>query len=104
LNPLFPLAGATIFVGDLSDIGFWLQIIWWAILFYMAYWIYHWVEEKLGFSQILVFVVAGLLIYYLVIENPIIAAFGIFGWIILASGIFMFLQMVPGLMMMFHRR
>lgn len=83
--------------------GFWLQLAWWAILLYLAYWIYTWVEQKLGFSHLLVMVVAGILIYYLVIENPVIAALGIFGWIILTGGVLMLFQLAPIAAIMYRK-
>lgn len=92
---------ALLFLDDLSG---WLQLVWFAFLFFMAYWIYKWVEAKLGFSQLLVFAVAAILIYFLVIENPIIAGIGIFSWIILSSGVLMILQIIPPIWYIFHKR
>ena len=87
----------------LEDIGFYFDLAKWLILFYMAFWLYNWVRDKLGFSQIATFAVALILIYYLVIEHPIIGAFGIFGWILLTGGILYVLGMIPSIMYMFER-
>ncbi len=87
----------------LDDIGFYFDLAKWLILFYMAFWLYNWVRDKLGFSQIATFAVAGILIYFLVFEHPIIGALGIFGWIILTGGILYVLGMVPSILYMFKR-
>ncbi len=76
----------------------------WIILIYMAYWLYSWTKEKLGFSQILVFAVWAILAYFLIIEHPIIGAIGIFGWIILTGGMLMMLGMIPQFMQLFPRK
>ncbi len=87
-----------------DQISFFGQLLVWAIMFYMAYWLYKWVEEHLGFSQVLVFAVSGILIYFLVIEHPIIGALGIFGWMAVAGAFFVLLQLAPPIFMMFRRR
>lgn len=81
-----------------EEIFFWFEIIKWILLIYMAYWLYQWSKEKLGFSQILVFAVWAILAYFLVIEHPIIGAIGIFGWIILTGGLLMALTTIPHIM------
>ncbi len=87
----------------LDDLLFYADLFKWLVLFYMAYWLYTWVRDKMGFSQIATFAVAGVLIYYLVIEHPLIGAFGIFGWIILTGGILYVLGMIPSVLYMFKR-
>ncbi|MBI5226265.1 hypothetical protein HY994_03425 [Candidatus Micrarchaeota archaeon] len=82
-----------------EDIGFWLEIIKWLILFFIAWWWYNWVREKLAFSPLLTLVVAGLVVYYLVIEHPIIGGIGAFGWILMTSGI---LFMLPTFSLVFN--
>ncbi len=74
-----------------EDIGIWLEIGKWLILFFVAWWWYNWVREKLAFSPLLTLVVGGLVVYYLVIEHPIIGSLGVFGWILMTSGIFFML-------------
>lgn len=91
-------------LGLFDQISFFFQLLVWAVLFYMAYWLYKWVEEHLGFSQVLVFVVSGILIYFLVIEHPLLGALGIFGWMLIAGAFFVLLQLAPPVFMMFHRR
>lgn len=88
----------------LEDVGFYFDLAKWLVLLYMAFWLYNWVRDKLGFSQIAVFAVAGVLIYYLVIEHPVIGALGVFGWIILTGGILYVLGMIPSILYMFKRR
>lgn len=87
----------------LDDIGFYFDLTKWLILLYMALWLYNWVRDKLGFSQVATFAVAGVLIYYLVIEHPIIGGFGIFGWILLTGGILYVLGMIPSVLYMFKK-
>ena len=91
-------------MGFFEDIFFFGQLFWWLILLYMAYWLYNWVREKVGFSPILTAVVAGLLIYYFVIEHPFIGAFGIFGWAIITGGILYVLGMIPGFYWAFQKK
>lgn len=88
----------------LEDIAFYFDLAKWLVLLYMAFWLYNWVREKLGFSQIATFAVALTLIYFLVIEHPIIGALGIFGWILLTGGILYVLGMIPSIFYMFKRK
>lgn len=88
----------------LEEIGFYLDLFKWVILIYMAYWLYTWTRDKLGFSQIVVFAVAGILIYFLVIEHPVIGALGIFGWVFLTGGLIYVLGMVPSLLFFFRHK
>lgn len=71
----------------LEEIGFWLQIIWWLVLLYIAFYLYNWAQEHLPFSPILALAVGVILIYYLVIEHPVVGIFGVGVWILLTSGI-----------------
>lgn len=91
-------------MGLFDDLAFYGSLVWYAVLAYVAFWLYNWVKGRLGFSQVLVFVVAGILIYFLVIEHPIIGAFGILGWILLSGGFLLVLGMFPGLYMMLKGR
>ncbi|MBI3588200.1 hypothetical protein HY995_03710 [Candidatus Micrarchaeota archaeon] len=91
-------------LGFFDDIGFFGQLLWWLVLLYMAYWLYNWTREKVGFSPILTMVVAGLLIYFLVIEHPFIGALGIFGWIVVTGGILYVLGMIPGFYWMLRKK
>ncbi len=74
-------------MGFFDDLVFYLDLAKWLVLLYMAYWLYNWTREKLVFSPTLAIIVAGVLIYFLVIEHPFIGALGIFGWILLTSGL-----------------
>ena len=71
----------------LEELGFWIQIIWWLLLFYIAYYLYNWAQEHLPFSPVLALAVAVILIYYLVIEHPVVGVLGIGFWILMTSGI-----------------
>ncbi len=71
----------------LGELGIWLEIAKWLVLFFVGWWWYNWVREKLAFSPLLTLVVAGLVVYYLVIEHPIVGSIGVFGWILMTSGI-----------------
>lgn len=86
-------------MGLLDDIGFWLEIGKWLILFFVGWWWYSWVREKLAFSPLLTLVVSGIVVYFLVIEHPLIGSLGVFGWILLTSGL---LFMLPTFTMLFN--
>ncbi|MDP2717747.1 MAG: hypothetical protein Q8P02_03310, partial [Candidatus Micrarchaeota archaeon] len=58
-----------------------------------------WVREKLAFSPLLTLVVSTLVVYFLVIEHPIIGSLGVFGWILLTSGL---LFMLPTFTMLWN--
>ena len=77
----------------IEDLLFVFDLAKWFILLYMAYWLYNWTREKLVFSPTIAIVVAGILIYFLVIEHPFVGALGIFGWIFLTSGLIYFIGM-----------
>lgn len=91
-------------MGFFDDVGFFITLAWYLALMYMAFWLYNWTKERLGFSQLLTFAVAGIFIYFLVIEHPIIGAIGIFGWIVLTGGLLMVLGMFPSLYHTFRPR
>jgi hypothetical protein len=76
----------------LEDVFQILEYAKWIILFYIAWWYYNWSKEHLAFSPLLTLVVGGILVYYLVIEHPIIGGLGVLGWVLLTSGI---LYLVP---------
>ncbi len=76
-------------MGLFDDIGSIFNIIWIIILAFIAYWLYNWARETLVFSSTLAYVVAGILIYYLVFEYPIVGVLGVTGWIIITSGVLM---------------
>ena len=77
------------------------DIFWWALLLYLAYYFYNWSKEHLAFSPMLVLIVAGILIYYLVIEHPIFGVIGVFGWLLISTGA---LMLIPSLYRLFHWR
>ncbi|MBI5035777.1 hypothetical protein HZC09_00385 [Candidatus Micrarchaeota archaeon] len=70
-----------------EDIMFWVEIAKWLVLFFVAWWWYSWVRDKLAFSPLLTLVVSAIVVYYLVIEHPWIGSIGVAGWILLTSGI-----------------
>ncbi|MEM4255042.1 MAG: hypothetical protein QXR53_01800 [Candidatus Norongarragalinales archaeon] len=70
---------------------------WWLWLFFLAWYFYKWAQDHLGFSPILALAVGGILIYFLVIEHPIIGTVSVFTWMLLMSGILFLLPMVTAL-------
>jgi predicted membrane channel-forming protein YqfA (hemolysin III family) len=75
------------FVFIFEDIPFILQIIWWLVLLYLAFYFYSWAQEHLPFSPLFALVVGIILIYFLVIEHPIIGLAGVGTWILISSGV-----------------
>lgn len=86
------------------DVMLWLEVAKWIFLAWIAWWYYTWVREKLAFSPLLTIVVAGIVVYYLVIEHPVIGSIGVVGWVILMSGILYLLPMVTSLWNTFFQR
>ncbi|MFH1106947.1 MAG: hypothetical protein V1787_03550 [Candidatus Micrarchaeota archaeon] len=78
------------FLGGIFD---WVGYLWWLWLFILAYFYYNWVREHLFFSPVLVTVVGFILIYYLVVQYPIIGSLGIVVYMLLFSGILYLLPM-----------
>jgi|YelNatPaOPRAMG01_1025707.scaffolds.fasta_scaffold12660_4 membrane-bound ClpP family serine protease len=78
-----------------------LNIFWWALLLYLAYYFYNWSKEHLAFSPMLVLIVAGILIYYLVIKHPLFGAISVFGWLLISTGA---LMLIPSLYRLFNWR
>jgi len=76
----------------LEDVFQILEYVKWVILFYIAWWYYSWSKEHLAFSPLLTLVVGAILVYFLVIEHPIIGGLGVLGWVLLTSGV---LYLVP---------
>ena len=81
-------------IAFLDDLFFWLDIAKWLLLLWLAFYYYNWAKEHLSFSPLLTMIVAGLLIYYLVIQHPIIGALGWLSWAIISSSL---LLLVPSL-------
>ncbi len=69
----------------LKDIVFWLDIFKWIFLLWLAFYYYNWAREHLPFSPILAMAVGFILVFYLVIEHPIVGAIGYLGWAIASS-------------------
>ena len=88
----------------LDSIFQWMSYLWWAWLFLVAWWLYSWVQEKLGFAPIAALAIAAILIYYLVIEHPIIGSIGYLGSVIVFGGILFLLPYFTGPMLWFFRR
>ena len=87
--------------GFLDDLGFWGQILWWVWLFYLAWYFYNWAQEHLAFSPLLTMIVAGILIYYMVIQYPLAGSFVAIMSLMIFSGLLWILPwlipFVPGL-------
>jgi hypothetical protein len=82
-----------------------LQLVWWLILVVMAFYLWRWAQEHLGFSPLMAVVVGAILIYFMVIEHPWIGLIGIGGWLILTSGFLLMAGMFfPVLLTLFRRR
>ncbi len=84
-----------VFALDLfGDLAFWGDLIWWLLLAAVAWWLYKWTQEHVGFSPMLTLVVAGILIWYFVVEYPV-AGIGLFGLsVLLFSGVLMMLPIL----------
>lgn len=76
----------------------WITYLWWLWLLFIGWKFYSWSKEHVGFSPILTLVIGGLLVWYLVIEHPLIGSIGIIGWILITSGI---LYLVPTMLPFF---
>lgn len=63
-----------------------LNLFWWLILLFVAFYLWRWAQSHLGFSPILALVVGAVLIYYLVIEHPLIGVFGVGTWLVFSTG------------------
>lgn len=87
--------------GLIEDILFWAGVFWWVWLFLVAWYFYNWAQEHLAFSPMLTIVVAAILIYYLVIEYPLIGSLGYIFSILMFSGLIWMLPwiipFIPGL-------
>lgn len=90
------MSGELLFALFLEDIFSLLGYLWWAWLFLVAWWIYNWVQEKLGFAPVAGLAIAAVLIYYLVVENPIIGSIGYIGYVLVFGGILYMLPFVLG--------
>ena len=89
---------------DFSDIWFWLKTFWWLWLFLVGWWWYSWAREHLAFSPILALVVGAILVFYLVIEHPIIGSLGMLFWVAIASGFLYLFPMVLPLLTFWKKR
>ncbi len=78
----------------LEAVAFWLDIFKWLILLWLAFYYYNWAREHLPFSPMLAMAVGFILIYYLVIEHPVIGAIGYLGWAIISSSL---LLLIPSM-------
>ncbi len=65
---------------------------WWLWLFFLAWYFYSWAQQHVGFSPILALSVGAILVYFLVIEHPIIGSFSVIVWLLMMSG---FLYLFP---------
>lgn len=82
-----------LFLGQIFE---WMQYLWWIWLFLVAYWIYRWCQEKLGFAPLAGLAIAAILIYYLVIEYPLLGSLGYLGSVLVFGGVLYLLPYVLG--------
>ncbi len=92
-----------VFLFFLENVFHWITYFWWVWLFLIAWWYYKWASDHLAFSPLLTIVVAAILIYFLVIEHPIIGSLGVIFWVLLTSSILYVLGTIPMLVAMFRR-
>jgi hypothetical protein len=90
-----------ILLGIFDEIAMWWNLLGWLWLVVLAYFYYAWARDHLFFSPMLVLVFGAILIYYLVIENPILGTIGLFGYTLLFGGI---LYLLPLVIPFFKRR
>ncbi|MFH0972188.1 MAG: hypothetical protein V1835_06525 [Candidatus Micrarchaeota archaeon] len=81
-------------LGIVDDIIFWVQFLWWLWLFVVAYFLYAWARDHLGFSPLLTLTVAGILIFYLVFEHPIFGSMGLLLYGLIYGGLLFLLPLV----------
>ena len=82
----------------MQDLFFWLDLVKWVVLLWIAYYYYNWAQEHLPFSPLLAMVVGAILVYYLVVAHPVLGAIGFFGWAIISSTL---LLLIPSLFKFF---
>lgn len=90
LDLVLPLI-ALFFLNQLLE---WIQYGWWIWLFILGWWWYSWAKDHLPFSPLFALVVGAILVYFLVIEHPLIGSAGMIFWVILSSGIIWMLPYV----------
>ncbi|MEK6953755.1 MAG: hypothetical protein AABX01_02015 [Candidatus Micrarchaeota archaeon] len=88
-------------LGLISDFFFYAELLKWLWLAILAYFYYAWARDHLFFSPPLVLIVGGILIYYLVVENPIFGSIGLIGYTLLFGGV---LYLLPLFLPMFKKR
>ena len=81
-------------MGLFNDLVTWAAYLWWLWLFLVAWWYYSWSKEHLAFSPVMTLVVGGILVYFLVIEHPLIGSAGMLFWVVLMSGVLYLLPVV----------
>jgi hypothetical protein len=82
-----PVTETLLALGLFDTVLTWLSYLWWAWLILIAWWIYGWVQEKLGFAPIAALAISAVLIYFLVIEYPLVGSIGYIGYVIIFGGI-----------------
>ena len=86
----------------ITDFAFWMSTLGWLWLVILAFFFYNWVRDKLAYiSPTLAIIVSALIIYFLVIEHPIIGSITFIGYILIFGGI---LYMLPLLMPFFRKK
>ena len=88
-------------LGVIDDIMLWAQLLWWLWLAILAYFYYAWARDHLFFMPPLVLVVAGILIYYLVIEHWIFGTLGLIFYTLIFGGV---LYLLPIFLPFFRKR
>ncbi len=85
---------APVFLSIIDDAVTILTWSWWLWLLFLAWFFYRWSQDHLGFSPLLTIIVGAILVYFLVIEHPIIGSVSIVFWLLITTGILWLLPMV----------
>lgn len=88
-------------LGIIDDLMLWWNLLGWLWLAVLAFFYYAWARDHLFFSPPLVLIVAGILIYYLVIEHPIFGTAGLLFYTLIFGGA---LYLVPIFLPIFKRK
>ncbi|MFH1200050.1 MAG: hypothetical protein V1708_03210 [Candidatus Micrarchaeota archaeon] len=83
----------TISAAGIAEIIEYAGYLWWLWLFILGYFYYNWVREHLAFSPLLVIVIGAILVYYLVIQYPLLGSIGLVGYTLIFSGVLYLLPM-----------
>lgn len=101
---MFSLLFHPVFLSIIDDVMNIITWSWWLWLFFLGWYFYQWAQSHVGFSPLLTLAVGGILIYFLVIEHPIIGSISIVFWVLITSGILFLLPMVSTLFNTFFHK